>query len=319
MAILMKKTYLLKVLPLALPLISACTSICHPEMEGDEVLAVNVLAEADSLVSASVSHSWYFASRPKDPSVSDADVTVSVNGEMRGKMTYDSASRRYLSDVRVKEGDKVEVSAMSAGYGSAKGSSVVPVKVKIDSWSMEYFLEKDNNTIIVNPDGSFHHPTAIRYDYYITFTDPADEENYYLLQVDGESVDPIFGENDSPLDAVFATNDEFMVFSDRSIAGKEYTLTCRLSSYGALWDTKMFFHRIGFYSISRDYYLYLLSIHKKYDGLNGTLEELGLAEPRSVYTNVSSGAGIVGAQSVDVIFNDVSEIAKNELGIERPK
>lgn len=313
----MKK--ILYVFIMLLPQLSACTSEYSLDLEGEkEVLAVNVLAEADSTVSASVSHSWIFGTKPSVSTVTDAKVSVSVNGQNRGCMIYDPKVKKYVCDVVVYEGDTVKIAAVSEKYGSAEGSSVVPRKVRIDSWSMDYFLETDDMSTIVGPDGSVSHPTAIRYDYSLTFTDPADEENYYLLNVTGAtSSDPILGENDTPLDAVFSVNDEFLVFSDRSIAGKTYTLTFRLSSwYDGWWNSSdLFSHTIRFCSISKDYYLYLLSLHKKYDGLNGSLEELGLAEPRYVYTNVSSGAGIVGAQCVDVVVNDVSEIVKDNLGI----
>lgn len=312
----MKNTFY--ILILLMPLLSACTSYYYPDLDDEkEVLAINVLAEADSTVSASLSHSWFFGSMPSDLTVTDARVSLAVNGEVRGEMIYDQKKKKYVSEVFVSEGDEIEVSAHSVKYGLASGRSIVPRKVKIQSWSMAYFLETDDMSTIIGPDGSVSHPTAIRYDYSLTFTDPADEDNYYLLNVKGAtSSDPILGENDSPLDAVFSINDEFIVFSDRSIKGRTYTLTCRLSSwYDGWWSDDLFSHTLCFYSISKDYYMYLLSLHKKYDGLNGSLEELGLAEQRSVYTNVSSGAGIVGAQSVDVIVNDVTEIVKDNLGI----
>ncbi|MDE7496855.1 MAG: DUF4249 domain-containing protein, partial [Muribaculaceae bacterium] len=62
---------------------------------------------------------------------------------------------------------------------------------------------------------------------------------------------------------------------------------------------------LALFTISRDYYLYRLSLSKTYNGVQGRLEELGMAAPRNVFCNVSPGKGIVASCAPSVIVNDL--------------
>lgn len=300
-----------------------CSTDFDPDVDATPVAVLNVLAEADSTVTASVSHSWLFGTEPGNVTVGNARVSLKVNGTLMGLMEFDGNSGKYVSPYRPVEGDEIEVSVRTVDYGDAVGATTVPRKVKIDRWECTPTAEIDYDGIIVQPDGSWEYNRTLKLNYSITFTDPAGEENYYMLSGKayhwwggGTCDDPILGENDSPLEAVFAKDNTFMVFSDRSIAGKSYTLsyttTYSLDSSGYPGDIVQdengdlhVYDRIALCSISREYYLYLLSLYKKYGELNSTLENLGFAEPKAIYTNVSPGVGIVGSQTADMIVNDV--------------
>lgn len=289
--------------------LSSCTTDIEPNVDMDEVLVINMLAEAGQPITASVTHSWPFDAKPKDVAVSDAKVVLTLNGSSSTRMTFDPESKKFVSEVVPQEGDEVEVSVVSANYGNASGRSVVPKSVKIEDLTYTYFVEKDELCTTILPDGNgghiIYHPDVYRFDFSLKFSDPSDEENYYLLDGASESFDPILNENSTALDAVFTRNNEFIVFSDRTFQGDGYDLKFRIS----VWEyTPTGVSTIRLYSISKEYYQYLISLHKKYDGVNGTLEEIGVAEPLRIYSNVSSGAGIVGAQSVDMRVIDFSSI-----------
>lgn len=307
-------------------LLASCTSDFDIDDEGPELLVVNILARPDAILTADITHTWPHSDwSHEDVAVADADVSLTVNGMPMGAMTYDPALRRYvMPGFTPTEGDSIMVRAVAPHYGEASGATRVPRKVAIDRWSFEPVEVTDYHGIVVEGDQT-HYLSTLQIRYSITFTDPAGEDNYYLVSGrphhetgGGTCSDPILSENDTPLDAVFNTNKSFVVFSDRSIDGRTYTLsyTCTYTPYipiqefakGRLTD------RISLCSISREYYLYLLSIYKKYGDLNSNLEDMGLTEPRIIYSNVNPGVGVVASQSADTLANDVHDIVCEWLG-----
>lgn len=301
---------------------AGCTSDFDPDVDAEPVAVLNVMAEPDSIVTASVTHSWLFGTNHDNVTVDNASVRLTVNGEAHGLMTFDPLTGLYTSSYRAAIGDDIKISVRTIDYGEAEGYTVIPRKVKIDHWECVPTYVVDYDGIIAGTNGSdWKYAQQLQIHYSITFTDPADEENYYLLAGKryyefggGECDDPILGENETPLEAVFAKDRDFMVFSDRSISGKSYTLSYTTTyslDYFPLYEIDgegHLYDRVRLYSISRDYYLYLLSLYKKYGYLNSNLESLGLAEPKGVFTNVSPGVGIVASQTPDMIVNDVYDI-----------
>ncbi|MCM1518512.1 MAG: DUF4249 domain-containing protein [Pseudoflavonifractor sp.] len=302
--------------------VAGCSSDFDPDIEAEPVAVLNVMVQPDSLVTASVSHSWLFGTDPGDVTVGNASVRLTVNGEPQGLMTFDPAAGIYRSSYRAAVGDDVEIAVRTIDYGEAAGSTVVPRKVRIDRWECTPTYTVDYDGIIAGVNGGdWSYAQNLELHYSITFTDPADEENYYLLAGKryyefggGVCDDPILGENETPLEAVFAKDRDFMVFSDRSISGKSYTLSYTtiysldFMAPGIVEEDGRMYDRIRLYSITKDYYLYLLSLYKKYGYLNNNLENLGLAEPKGVFTNVSPGVGIVASQTPDMVVNDIYDI-----------
>ncbi len=308
-------------------LTGACTSDIDIPDEGAPVIVVNLLAQSDSILSASITHSWPHSlhDRP-DVTVSDAVATLLVNGSVSHTLTYNESTRTYVSGYRPAQGDRIEISVTSPTYGSAYAMTEIPRKVPIDNYSFIPVEVTDYNGIV--SDGtSLTYLRTLEIRYSITFTDPADQENYYLISGrvyhengGGTCSDPILNENDSPLDLIFSSNKSFVVFSDRSINGKTYTLnyTCTYTPFIPVVDFEAgrLTDRIAVCSISRDYYLYLLSIYKKYGELNSNLENFGLTEPKQIFTNITNGAGIAAAMSSDTICNDVHDIVCDFFGID---
>lgn len=301
-------------------LAAGCTTTFEPDIDTTPVIVVNVLVEPDSLICASVSRSWRLDDKPASAILTDATAQVMINGFPAGSMNYDPDTKMYISDVRAKSGDMVTVTATDARYGTGTGTTEIPVPVPVDRWDVHVSSYEDHDAILAY-DQVIKYYTAVRFTYSVTFTDPADEDNYYLIGNTMTCEDPILGENESAIDGVFNQYHDFAVFSDQAIRGKEYTLTCYnyyLFRYlNPDWEpTRRYVDEIRLYSISRDYYLYLISMYKKYNGVNGTLEEFGLAEPHRIYTNISSGAGIVAARACNPVLNDVTDklIEVNQRG-----
>jgi len=277
------------------------------------------MVEPGNNVTASVSHSFigtgiYNTDDVMERLVKDAKVELYVNDLYKGDLRFDNIYNKFVSDIEIKPDDDIMIRANSAKYGEASGHTHIPAIVPGATWTYTVTSETDYDITLVDWDGNVSHPKATIFNYAITFKDPADLENYYFLMSESlyfECDDPIIGENDSPLDAVYSDNSRYFMFSDKSISGKEYTLTCsfKISSY--YFDNRI--NKVCLYSISKDYYLYLLSLYKKYEGLNGTLEEFGLAEPKFIYSNVNPGVGIVAAQTPVVdIAHDVRDYFEND-------
>lgn len=307
------RRFIIPVLALIASLTGACTSDYSPSFEEKPVLVINVIASPGEPIEASVTHSWPVGELVKgNVDLPDAEVQLVVNDGAPIRMTYDAASARFRSDRVARAADRICVSASHPDYGSASGATTVPRPVVISDWKCTHRVETDYNGYIYESDGTWGHPRMVRFVYSVTFSDPVDEENYYLVSSDLDCDDPIIDENNTPLEAIFIKSKDFYVFSDRQINGKTYTLTCsKTYTLHYILPGEDFINRISVYSISKEYYLYLLSLYKKYETISGALEEIGLAEPRSVYSNVSSGAGVVAAQAPTTIINDVAEIMRH--------
>lgn len=300
--------------------LAACTEDFDPKIETEPVAVINLMLTADSTVSASVTRSWPFGQdRPSDVSLADSHVSMRVNDAGPTELAYDTAAQAFVSGYRVHPGDRVRVEAITRRYGRVSGYTEVPHELMIDSIEMKCSIAPDPYSIVYMPDGTMKFQDAITARYRLTFTDPGDEENYYLLAgrrvaTDG---DGIFGETNSIIDAVLDYSDSYLLmFSDRSINGRTFTLDF-YSRYGLLgnWEwpqdpatgRPVYEDSFRFYSISREYYSYIMSISRKYNGLNGDLEDIGFAEPTAIYTNVEGGAGIVCSQTGRSFVFDLSD------------
>jgi len=300
---------------------TSCGETFYPDFDTDPVAVLNSMIIPGENISAEVTNSFVSSAGLMNKDlriIKDATVSLFVNDDYRGLMQYDSESKKYVSDIKAATCDKVKIKVSTPKYGDAEGETIIPDNIEDAAWSFTTTVVKDPDAIIVRPDDTLDYQISIICDYSLTFVDPVDAENYYFLiskQTAVDCSDPILGENDSPIDAVFPKDTSFIVFSDKSIAGKEYTLnfSCK-RNYTDLWIyPNGVINDFCLYSISKDYYLYLISIYKKYNGFNGELENLGIAEPKFIYSNVSPGVGIVAAQTpVCTILHDVTDIIKEE-------
>ena len=102
-------------------------------------------------------------------------------------------------------------------------------------------------------------------------------------------------------------NDEatsFVFFTDRQFAGKTYTLHLNYTDNvfrvkSQKYDESLLECDMTLFltTVSPSYYNWAVYKWNADEGILGDLSDIGLAEPKWGYSNVSTGAGVVAAQS----------------------
>lgn len=309
----------LNIFIVSLLILCSCTTDFEPDLHSDPVVVINVMASFNEPIKASVTRSIEIGSSSENNIIlRDAIVTVALNDGAPQRMLFNEESEKFESDVSPNMGDKVVISAVHSKYGKAEGSTVIPIPVQIDHWEREYRVMHDYNAIMPDQNGNIHYQKIINFEYKLTFTDPGDTENYYLLSSNMNCTDPILEENTSALDEIADNTNWFYLFSDKQISGKTYTLTCSRKFPTNFYQDHYYVNNIKLYSISKEYYLYLFSLFKKYEGFNGMMNEIGLASPFIIYSNINGGTEIVASQSWSEFADDVDSIIREIFNIPKP-
>lgn len=134
--------------------------------------------------------------------------------------------------------------------------------------------------------------------------------------------EPIFKEHIGVFESVMGADlyTYFLYFSDRQFSGKTYTLHLNFSDntfvvYSQDYDESLLDCYIELYltTVSQSYYNW--AVYKWYvdDGFTGDLSEIGLAESKWGYSNVSTGAGVVAAQSSAKYTINLKDFLKTTL------
>lgn len=145
----------------------------------------------------------------------------------------------------------------------------------------------------------------------ITFSDPADEENYYEFQIhqiliDSEEI--IFGEDTFVTetrypDAYFTPDANFeqgisgFVLSDQLIDGQTYSLQIMMNSNVPLDSIPVDKLRVSWNCISKDHYEYVKTLQKYQSSANFGL----FSDPIAIFSNVDNGLGVVSFRSSRVL------------------
>lgn len=289
----------------------------NPEVE--KTVVINSIVNPDSIIEVSASHPYFFSDIHKDFSpIKNLEIKLFINGVFSGQMIYDGEKGTYSSGLKPEEGDVVEISVSDSKKGyDLSACDTIPAKVRIEN-------------VTVMREGPIHiyWDNDYRYTYSITFSDPANEKNYYFLSVEksaGSTPNSLEGEKVFSDEYVFLKLAEIinssvpgwsptalngLPFSDSGIDGKTYTLTVKeiLQNINPWYQPKDMPRDIRLYSISQSYYNYMVSILAgdfEEDTLHGTLLGIGLGEPSRIFSNVKGGAGILGCYSLDQIRIDL--------------
>ena len=304
---------------------SLSLSACYKEIDLEQyrpepTLVLNCVCSPDTVVRASVSRTVFFTDhREDDPTLTDATVSLTVNGVPAGTMRYDEASKLYVSDVVPQAGDRIEIRAVHA-LGEAIGTDMIPEQIPVERVGLKFRTYEDPDRIIVTPGGPVY-GQSYEATYRITFTDPASVRNYYCIRIEsseGLSASLI----DYSHDAVFLAQQEIMdgVTTDTRIYGYEgrtftddlfdgQTYTMELVQTGPYNGRSAQPRRIMLYSWSEAYYHYLTGILKVDDeSFNSDLVDWGFSEPNAYYSNVNGGTGIVGAVQCSVYTVDLESV-----------
>lgn len=283
----------------------------YKDSEIENMLVVNSIINPDSTVAVSVTHPYFFSTphiafKP----VEDLCVEMTANNGEWEQLGYDDESGLYLSSHKPLSGDRVSLRIADNGT-IVTATDDIPEKVEIES-------------VTASVEGPIHiyWDNDYRFTYKISFIDPGNEDNYYFLKIDDDSMPweyNGFGEIDYTADYVFQVLASIMnqdiqgwqpsgvfgyPFSDKGIDGRHYTLTIHEVMQNPYISTiDKLPRRIKLYSISKAYYDYMVSVlSMDYDEevLKGNLLSLGLMEPMKIFSNIDGGVGIMGSYNLAV-------------------
>lgn len=293
-------------------------------------LVLNSFINPDSTFRVSVSRTQFMYEKPQDLTLSNADVSLFINNELKEKLRWEKPSGKkgyYVSTYQVQADDHIRIEAHAPGYTPVRGETSMPVPVKIKSIQ----IEKTRTDLYA----------ATNLNILITFQDLPGKDNYYGIniltqirnRIEGEDApwvdqEPsyrvsfsfkeniVFNNRYNVLDDVLGNTTEYnnttgLIFSNELIKGKEYTLKASTTIYqkyvivdenGVKTEENHDYRFIiNLSSVSESYHLHFKSIENKmFGGIIGDLSDSGgLAEPFSVYSNIEGGAGIVGTYQID--------------------
>ena len=287
--------------------------------EEGNVLTLNSIISADTIVMAKASMPFFFTDEHENTNyVTNLDIRLTVNGKYVETMRFDSASNFYISGYTAHPGDDIELSTVYQGI-EVTARDMVPIRPEIEE------IKASVSTV----DHDAHLIT-----YYITFTDNAATEDYYFLGWDvdnrstsvprlgkyspGYSQEPVFQILADQLKSAMPGWEPYrydgLPFSDRGINGTRHTLTVTERVPGNLNFNafRSIPRAIKLYSLSKDYYNFLLSMLVYEDasenGLHGGLIDLGLVEQEKVFTNIDGGVGVIGCCSLCEEYIDVLQL-----------
>lgn len=327
--------YILYILSVAF--LTGCTEYFNPDIDTKPVLCLNSLIIAGKPIDVRVTHSWKFNDKEasQNHEVADADVTVYANDKIVG------------ADYLPEEGDNIRIVAVSPTYGTAVAEVTVPYATPIGKVSFRPVVTD------IWTGGNLGYDMAVdaEFNLYIEMeiNDPAGTDNYYnfgYTSFSGPVMDnpggifgashpdyfsvgrleyeyePIFKEHISVFETVMGNDEytDFAFFTDRQFPGGSYPLhlnfsNCRYRVYRVEYDESLFECgvKLQLFTVSKSYYNWTVYIWNAYEGILGDLSEIGLAEAQWGYSNVSTGAGVVAAQSSSEYTLDLKEFLKAQL------
>ncbi len=310
-------------------IISLLTTGCYQDIDldiykgqnGEHLLTINSIVNPDSTIAVAATKTYFFSDIHNSRDyVTDLDIQVLINGENRGRLSFDDKTNMYQSEIIPKVGEVVELNTV---YGDSviKCSDIIPMTVSIESVKVSR-----RGPVAVYTDRDYI------FTYAITFTDPVGNDNYYFLHYDTSDFRKgvPMGERDYSYEFVFQQlanriNSNIpgwepyspygLPFTDYGIEGKTHTLIVREIVQGANGRDRTKYTQMNrkfrLFSISKDYYQYLLSVlynNTESEGLHGGMIDLGLSEPIKYFSNINGGVGIFAAYSLDETEVDVMSI-----------
>lgn len=260
----------------------------------------------------------------KAPKLNNAEVKLFVNdnyveslqyiGRNQSEYNHTYSFEEFQSRMKANPHDNYRVEVEASGYESVSANCFLPNTVEI--------ISIDTSHAFYQPDPSWPDaPSWSVINCKLKFKDPPDIENYYRLYASYTTGryssdksqpysperpvyvekhvlwgvgggDPII--NTKQEESFFEDEiyNEYSIFTDELISGKEYTLRLAVPNWPGSIDTayhEFVHYHIELQSISRDLYLYLRS-----SSAHRVKEGNFFSEPVLVYSNVENGLGILG-------------------------
>lgn len=321
-------------------MMTGCYEDFNPESDTKPVLCLNSLITAGEPIEIEVTHTWMYNNETSEGNhnVNDAVITIIAN------------DKTVESDYLPKEGDKIRVIAESPTYGVATAEVIVPHATPIGNVRVTPVVtdiwEGDNDlyhydmladiTFIINIEMDINDPDGTDNFYRFAYnqSNPPAEENWDYESNDFHDVsfsmgsleydsEPIFKEHIDVFETIMGNSEDtsFAFFTDRQFSGKRYTLHLNFSNNRYFvrsqeYDESLFEISIDLHliTVSRSYYNW--AVYKWYvdEGISGDLSDMGLAESKWGYSNVSTCAGVVAAQSSATFTIDLKGFLETSFG-----
>lgn len=315
---------------LLLPLLSSCEEVLTPDMPHTPVLCVSSLVSAGDPIEVSVSKSRLYTDPADRSEVKDAVVNIYANGQLQ------------LDSYMPKEGDEIRIVTQSGALGTANAEVAVPYAVSIKN--VEW---KATDISIWNAESAGYYDIRFKLNVLLTIDDPAGD-NYYkfsshVVSTDNEDNDdilngshrpygllisdlqydlePIFSEHIGIFESVMGGDaNGFTFFTDRQFAGKSYTLHLQYNNcgfQGTLEDMPDCEFALILNTISSSYYNWVNYVWQRDNGTLTELSDYGFGDPIWGYSNCTSGAGVVAAQSTSEYTIDFTDFIKTTINEKR--
>lgn len=299
-----------------------CENVVDIEVpEKPPKLVLNAYIATDSLWHVRLSHSKYVLDDRDYKEITDAEVSVFENGDLKENLVYQITDNPYagnqgyyMSNVhKPQPGNLYRIEAKKNGYETIWAETRIPERVSIEKFTI------DTSRIITRDYDS-------GYKLSVTFNDPKAIRNYYqvelLMETRNSGVITIWDENGVPRDSIYyynslssvyitpldpAINDEqfgysnAVIFSDGRFNGGLYQFEFLVSE----WYFSRFLGQyqnpneeasllIILRNIDEAMYLYETTAD-----LQDWNSDNPFAEPVPVYSNVKNGYGVLGAYASD--------------------
>lgn len=276
-------------------------------------LVLNALASTDTLVMADISDTWFYTDDKAPDGHVDFSVKLFVNGQERCLMTYSDG--KYRSPVRPRPGDELGLKAAGRDGSMLAAYGFMPAKVDIADIEVSRRKVPGPTTVGFDSLGrDAVYDYRMEYTFRIHFVDKAAGPHYYYAYIHHPkggvtglmdfSMDPAFQATIQEVNQSISTLKEMnaygLPFSNSTYNGQEYTLT--IAENGSPLNYRnpdMNWREVIIYSISEDYYRYMVSMLSNYDGSwYGEMSAKGMAEPVKIHSNVKDGTGIFACVTV---------------------
>ena len=286
-------------LPAFLILSALTLSNCTKEIEFDEQdiaprIVVNSLFTNDSIWSAHISRSVGVLETTSYTTIDNASVNIfDDNANLVTTLTH-QGDGLYTSPTGVspQPNQSYTIEASASGYESVNATNSIPSAVPIYQLDTVTSTNSDGETILEAT---------------ITFQDPPNISNYYMLEVyvtgtwiNEEEQDTIeireplqISCDDINVETVnrfnfggFENTYLYLMLKDQNFDGENYSLTFSVINYAELKDLDLF-GEIRLVNTSEEYFNYLKSFNMYQQTINNPF-----ATPVQVYSNINNGMGI---------------------------
>ena len=311
------------ILILSALIFTSCYETFEPDFNQKPMLCLNSVIKAGEPIELQISHTWHYSDYDGlfDHSISDAQYRIFANG---GEVD---------SDYIPKEGDWIKILALSEKYGEAEAEVIVPFRPSVNQiqykliplslnngdnedykmdFSLDFNLELKVEISDAGNTEDYYHISFKDYSYLWSTSEKKDEiipgyEKPYILY-DGGILDynsePLFFENAEEMESIYGSPLGFTFFTDRNFSGNSYTLNPLFSSCRYIVKSEVMNpdlldcgKEVTLHKVSKSYYDFeYYSLYVEY-GVLGNLSDWGYLDPIWGYSNVSTGAGIVMAES----------------------